>query len=176
MRRQRRPVSLPLAAPVGPPGLPKTRYRRDDVGRVEGVLGRAGIFGGRKRRRPVFDTRLEIGVRDFQRQKGLRVDGLLNPGGPTIRALGRVLARPPLKGLLGAVVSANARLVRDLMTTTADGIISDLMADDFRTNEAGRAKTADFLSQVFAPDPKRDRSLRAKAWYHWPAAGPFKFF
>jgi hypothetical protein len=41
-------------------------------------------------------------VRDFQRQKGLRVDGLLNPGGPTIRALGRVLARPPLKGLSGA--------------------------------------------------------------------------
>ena len=41
-------------------------------------------------------------MRDFQRQKGLRVDGLLNPGGPTIRALGRVLARPPLKGLSGA--------------------------------------------------------------------------
>ena len=94
MRRQRRPVSLPLAAPVGPPGLPKTRNRRDDVGRT-------GIFGGRKRRRPVFDTRLETRVRDFQRQKGLRVDGLLNPGGPTIRALGRVLARPPLKGLSG---------------------------------------------------------------------------
>jgi len=93
-------------------------------------------------------------VRDFQRQKGLRVDRLLNPGGLTIGALGRVLARPPLKGLLGAVVSANARLVRDLMTTTADGIISDLMADDFRTNEAGRAKTADFLSQLFRRDPE----------------------
>ena len=88
---------MPLAAPVGPPGLPKTRNRRDDVGRVEG-------------------------------------------------ALGRVLARPPLKGLSGAAVSANARLVRHLMTTTTDGIIPDLMAGDFRTNEAGRAKTANFLS------------------------------
>ena len=101
-------------------------------------------------------------MRDFQRQKGLRVDGLLNPGGPTIRALGRVLARPPLKGLLGAAFSANARLVRHLMTT-ADGIVPDLMAGDFRTNEAGRAKTANFLSQLFRRDPARAQSLRAKA-------------
>ena len=170
VRRQRRPVSLPLAAPVGPPNLPKTRNRAGDVGRVEGALRGAGVLGGGKRRRPVFDTRLETGVRDFQRQKGLRVDGLLNPGGPTIRALGRVLARPPLRGLSGAAVSANTRLVRHLMTTTADGIVPDLMAGDFRTNEAGRAKTADFLSQLFRRDPARAKSLRAKA-KAWMAAG-----
>ncbi|MCH7937820.1 MAG: hypothetical protein IH994_12145 [Proteobacteria bacterium] len=161
-RRKRRPVSLPLTAPVGPAGLAETRNRAGDVGRVEGALGRAGILG-RERRRPVFDTRLETGVRDFQRRKGLRVDGLLNPGGPTIKALGRVLARPPLKGLSGAAVSANTRLVRHLMTTTADGMVPGLMAADFGTDEAGRAKTADFLSQLFGRDPARARSLRAKA-------------
>jgi len=69
-----------------------------------------------------------------------------------------------------------ARLVRHLLGTRNDGLVPSLMASDFRANTAGRAKTADFLSQVFAPDPKHDRSLRAKAWYHWPAAGPFKFF
>ncbi len=162
VRRKRRPVSLPLTAPVGPTNLPKTQNLPDDVGRVEGALGRAGILGG-KRQRPVFDTRLQTGVRDFQRQKGLRVDGLLNPGGPTIKALGRVLARPPLKGLSGAAVSANARLVRHLMTTTADGMVPGLMATDFGLGEAGRAKTADFLSQLFGRDPTRARSLRAKA-------------
>ena len=162
VRKKRRPVSLPLAAPVGPPNLPRTRNRPGDVGRVERALGDAGVLGG-ERRNPVFDTRLETGVRDFQRRKGLKVDGLLNPGGPTIKALGRVLARPPLKGLSGAAVSANARLVRHLMTTTADGIVPDLMAADFGIGEAGRAKTADFLSQLFGRDPARARSLRAKA-------------
>ena len=107
VRKKRRPVALPLAAPVGPPGLPETRNRPGDLGRVERALGDAGFLGG-ERRNPVFDTRLETGVRDFQRRKGLKVDGLLNPGGPTIRALGRVLARPPLRGLSGAAVSARA--------------------------------------------------------------------
>ena len=51
-------------------------------------------------------------MRDFQHQKSLKVDGLLNPGGPTIHALGRAMAWPPLKGHSGAAVSANARLAR----------------------------------------------------------------
>ena len=152
VRRKRPPVSLPLAAPVGQPDLPKTRNRADDVGRVEGALGQAGVLGG-ARRRPGFDTRLETGVRDFQRQKGLKMDGLLNLGGPTIHALGRALAWPPLKGLSGAAVSANVRLVRHLMTTTADGIVHDLMAKDFSLSASGRAKTADFLGQLFRRDP-----------------------
>ena len=37
------------------------------------------------------------------------------------------------------------------------------MAGDFRTNEAGRAKTANFLSQLFRRDPARAQNLRAKA-------------
>ena len=92
-------------------------------------------------------------MRDFQRQKGLKVDGLLNPGGPTIHALGRALAWPSLKGLSGAAVSTNARLVRHLMTTTADGIVPDPMAEDFSLGASGRAKTADFLGQLFRRDP-----------------------
>ena len=49
------------------------------------------------------------------------------------------------------------------MGTTADGMVPDLMAGDFRHGREGRAKTADFLSQLFARDPARARSLRAKA-------------
>ena len=151
VRRKRQHVSLPLAAPVGQLDLPKTRNRVDDVGRVEGALGQAGVFGG-ARQHPGFDTRLETGVRDFQRQKGLKVDGLLNPGSPNIHALGRALAWLPLKGLSGAAVSTNARLIRHLMMTT-DGIMPDLMAEDFSLGASGRAKTADFLGQLFRRDP-----------------------
>ena len=49
------------------------------------------------------------------------------------------------------------------MGTTADGMVPDLMAGDFRHGREGRAKTADFLSQLFARDPARARNLRAKA-------------
>ena len=92
-------------------------------------------------------------MRYFQRQKGLKVDGLLNLGGPTIHTLGRALAWPPLKGHSGAAVSANARLVRHLMTTTADGIVPDLMADYFSLGASGHAKTAAILGQLFRRDP-----------------------
>ncbi len=173
VRRKRPPVSLPLAAPVGQPDLPETRNRADDVGRVEGALGRAGVLGS-ARRCSVFDTRLETGVRDFQRQKGLKVDGLLNPGGPTIHALGRALAWPSLKGLSGAAVSTNARLVRHLMTTTADGIVHDLMAKDSSLSASGRAKTADFLGQLFRRDPAHSATADYPAeWRLDPStAGP----
>ncbi len=49
------------------------------------------------------------------------------------------------------------------MTTTADGIVHDLMAKDFSLSASGRAKTADFLGQLFRRDPARAQSLRAKA-------------
>ena len=39
------------------------------------------------------------------------------------------------------------------MTTTADGIVPDLMAEDFSLGASGRAKTADFLGQLFRRDP-----------------------
>ena len=90
VRRKRPPVSLPK----------RPRNRADDVGRVEGAPGRAGVLGG-ARKCPDFDTRLGTGVRDFQRQKGLKVDGLLNPGGPTIHTLGRALCLAAAEGALG---------------------------------------------------------------------------
>jgi hypothetical protein len=56
----------------------------------------------------------------------------------------------------------NARLVRHL-TTTTDGIVPDLVAEDFSLGASGRAKTADFLGQLFRRDPARAQSLRDKA-------------
>ena len=171
-QRRPRPAPLSLAAPVGPPGLPISANRPDDIGRVETALSGAGFLGlaretgqrGRRRQNlGVFDSRLESGIRAFQRRHKLKADGLLLPKGPTRQALNRILERaaaktkpaPPLKHLSGEAVSANARLVRHLMGTTADGLVPGLMAGDFRADQAGRAKTADFLSQLFARDPAR---------------------
>ena len=170
------PRPLRLTAPVGP----GVRNRPADVLSVATALKGAGFPGldretGQNERRPqppgVFDTPLENAVRGFQRRHKLKVDGLLVPKGPTQQALGQILQRstakrspaPPLAGLSGAAMSANTRLVRHLMGTRNDGLVPSLMASDFRSNEAGRAKTADFLSQLFARDPKRAKSLRAQA-------------
>ncbi|MDA1089282.1 MAG: peptidoglycan-binding domain-containing protein [Proteobacteria bacterium] len=172
-KRRRTPYpALSLAAPVGPPDLPNTRNRPEDVRGVETALGRAGYPGlNQSSERGVFDSRLDDGIRDFQRRYKLKVDGLLNPTGPTSQAISRVLARatakrrptPPLQGLSGEAYAANGRLVRHLIGAAADGIVPDLMAGDFRANQAGRAKTADFISQMFARDPARAKSLHAKA-------------
>ena len=96
------------------------------------------------------------------------MDGLLNPGGPTERTINRVLAAPApspaaLSGLTGEAVSANARLVRHLMTTTEDGLVPTLLADDFRSGAAARAKSVDLFAQLFLRDPARARDLRDKA-------------
>ena len=168
IRRRRFPRPFSLTAPVGP----AAQNRTDDVRGVDTALKRAGILDREERPgRDVFDSRLDTGIRTFQRRNRLKVDGLLLPGGPTQQALNPILRRatakrpatPPPAGLSGAAVAANARLVRHLMGTTADGMVPDLMAGDFRHGREGRAKTADFLSQLFARDPVRARSLRAKA-------------
>ncbi|MDA1090308.1 MAG: hypothetical protein O3A85_08360 [Proteobacteria bacterium] len=166
-RRGRPPVPIPLTAPVGPAAMPTTANRPDDLARVSAALGQTGFSDLAPRantpRIKSFDTRLDGGIRDFQRRHRLKVDGLMNPGGPTARTLSRVLAHPPLKNLSAEAVSANGRLVRHLMTTTEDGIVPDLMTSDFRANKASRAKTADFLSQLFNRAPDRARNLHAKA-------------
>ena len=72
------------------------------------------------------------------------------------------------------MVSTNARLVRHLMTTTADGIVPDLMAEDFSLGASGRAKTADFLGQLFRRDPAHSATADYPAeWRLDPStAGP----
>ena len=55
----------------------------------------------------------------------------------------------PLAGLTSAAFSANARLIKHLLGTREDGLVPSLMADDFRLGLEGRAKTADFLGQLF---------------------------
>ncbi|MBF0167103.1 MAG: peptidoglycan-binding protein [Alphaproteobacteria bacterium] len=75
-----------LDAPVGPHPAPN---RRPDVLRVETLLGKAGDYDITRTDGPTgwWGSRAEGAVRTYQKRKGLKVDGLLNPGGPTIASL-----------------------------------------------------------------------------------------
>ena len=63
--------------------------RKDDVERVESLLDHAGYLNIDKTVLPSgkYGARTDKAMRAFQRDNGLKVDGLANPGGPTIRRL-----------------------------------------------------------------------------------------
>ncbi len=76
-----------LSAPVGP----GQRNRRQDVLKVEALLGQTGDLDVGVMQGPTgFWTPLkEQAVKRYQARRNLFVDGRLDPGGPTIQALKR---------------------------------------------------------------------------------------
>jgi len=60
-----------------------------DVAMVETLLEKTQALDTRPTEGPTgfFGRRLEEGIRGFQKSRGLKRDGFLNPGGETIRAL-----------------------------------------------------------------------------------------
>jgi hypothetical protein len=74
-----------LGAPVGP-GQPN---RREDVIKVETILGNTGHHDLARTDGPLgyWGDRQEKAVKSWQEQNRLKIDGLLNPGGPTITSL-----------------------------------------------------------------------------------------
>lgn len=65
------------------------KNRRGDVAKVEGLMGAAGPLDLWQTDGPTgyYGARLEDAVKRFQKSKGLKVDGHLNPGGETIGSL-----------------------------------------------------------------------------------------
>lgn len=139
--------------------------------KVESYLGRAGYpvrLGG------AFGPAGEDAVRRYQADKGLKVDGLLNPGGETesslrrqlsLPAVGRVrkVRNPDLDALADGAPFHNRRTVEHLMTTAEDGDLPRFMATAFANDgAAGRGEVVDLLDQLGKRDPGRARSLRAK--------------
>ncbi|MBI4969224.1 MAG: hypothetical protein HZC25_14000 [Rhodospirillales bacterium] len=74
-----------LFEPVGMEG----RNRRDDTIKVESLLGNAGYFDLDRTDGPTgyWGSRADQGLREFQTDHGLDVDGLILPKGPTLKAL-----------------------------------------------------------------------------------------
>ena len=89
---------LTIKGPVGPFGP----NRRADVGKVETFLSRTGNHDLIPTDGPTgyYGTRLEDAINAFQNTNGLKVDGLLNPGGKTIKTLANKLKdqiKPPTR-------------------------------------------------------------------------------
>lgn len=69
--------------------------RPEDVRQVKNVLDRLGYFDFRKEPEPhgYITREMDEGIRRYQKERGLRVDGWLRPGGETEKALRKDLKR-----------------------------------------------------------------------------------
>lgn len=81
-----------IKAPVGP----AAPNRRPDVAKVETFLDRTGQLDLITTDGPTgyYGSRVDQGIRRFQKDNALKVDGLVKPEGPTIQRLGTVLLQP----------------------------------------------------------------------------------
>lgn len=80
-----------------------TENHRPDVAKVETFLDQAGYYKPMDAAGPSgwHSSDLDRSIRKFQKDQGLEVDGVLNPEGPTIKALEGEVGGRTRKGLLG---------------------------------------------------------------------------
>ncbi len=95
LKRETFDLSDPFAIskPVGMNG----RNQRQDVARLETLFGRTGHLNLKETDGPTgyLGSRLDQAIKGFQKDKGLKIDGAVNPGGETLGALSAQL--PELK-------------------------------------------------------------------------------
>jgi len=162
-----------------------------DVRRVEKALGRTGFLDMRQTHGPtgLFGSRLEDAVRRFQRKNNLKVDGFLNPGSETARALGGSLAteaRKPRRGttlqdrmsrnldadgarrraglpaLRHASASQNTRTLNALRKNNSLGLVPKLIADVLRARDPeGLTDVDDMFVQATVDDEPLARRLKS---------------
>lgn len=100
------PDPFQLHGTVAPSGGDNTR---PDVAKIQTLLGKAGYVGIRDGGPNGYPSdMLDGAIRRFQQDKGLKVDGVLKPGGPTITALGGLLggdASNPTKASASSFIS-----------------------------------------------------------------------
>jgi len=170
-RRGGRPLGrhrdgLALTDAVGPDAA----NRRHDVARVEALLGGAGALDVTATEGPTgyFGRRTDAAIRKLQRDRRLKVDGLITPKGPTLKALMRSLPRAPVPAFAapkgGAAVgrdarAANGRLVDAVLKTRGAGIVPKLLADAAAQGPSGQAEVADFFAQLAERNTTRARDM-----------------
>ena len=143
-----------LQDPVGP----AARNHPVDVERVERRLGGLGYLDPARTLQPSgrYDGDLEGGLRTYQRSNGLKVDGLLNPNGPTERSLkagtGRLKRSPTLLAKRPALnaeqLGENRRLVDAIARTTNLGPLPIYIGEAARGRDKGRDELVDLFRQA----------------------------
>lgn len=96
-----------IRQPVGPDAA----NRRADVAKVETFLGRTGHLDLAKTDGPTgyYGTRLDQSIRRFQKDSALKVDGLINPGGPTLQRISATLSAALVPDVARASPAGNLR-------------------------------------------------------------------
>jgi peptidoglycan hydrolase-like protein with peptidoglycan-binding domain len=66
---------------------PQRPSKRPDIAKIEGILANSGDYSLERTQGPTgyWGLSLDDGIRKYQKRNGLKVDGTLRPGGPTIR-------------------------------------------------------------------------------------------
>jgi|GEM_PF-2228416 len=128
-----------LNRPVGEQG----KNDRRDVAKVETMLGRTGALDLKKTDGPTgyWGERTREATRAFQKQNGLMVDGQINPGGETIRALAKV----------------------------AGGLIKSLVGNTQKAQPATQPAPRVTDAPTRHPGAGRDRGLQRAAWPTHPS-------
>lgn len=96
-----------IKEPVGP----DAPNRRPDVAKVETFLDRAGHLDLAKTEGPTgyYGSGVAQGIRGFQKDNALAIDGLINPDGETLQRLGAVLSEPEQPSLQATGLSPIVR-------------------------------------------------------------------
>jgi len=149
--------------------------RREDVFLIESALKRIGHLKSGSGPTGHMSRFLDSAVRTFQNDNDLKEDGLLNPGGPTVKSLAEMFGQsapkpvrsPPsgqsaLPKVSAEAFSNNGRSVEHLMSTLDDGSFPALLSDAFNMNEKGQGEVADFFVQLRERDPERAKVMRDK--------------
>ena len=94
---------------------------RTDVAVTEKLLHQNGVLDTNQTKGPTgyFGMRADQAIRTFQKDKGLKVDGLMLPGGPTIKALQAGTQKAPTMITPGLATAALAKPKASAGTTAA---------------------------------------------------------
>ncbi len=159
------------------------RPRKSDIYNTKKALGGLGYFDGAPDRKP--DRDLFKGIKSFQKDTGLKVDGVMNPGGPTEHRLNAALndnrlgdalfakadktheKKSPwfetakLPGIPGESVSSNARTLDAFLKHGGNGTLPRYQADALANGKNRKfaiGEYGDFLRQMHkrAPDRVKD--------------------
>lgn len=171
------PEPFKLHGSVGSTGADN---HRPDVAKVETLLGDAGYYRPMTSAGPDgwHNPALDQSIRSFQKDKGLLVDGLLKPNGPTITAIG---------GLFGGSGKSNSQTVpapaqpdrfpghtispqgarahedwaKNLPRDSKPAETARILAGTIKEHgDQGLADTADLLGRFVRHDPAKAENLR----------------
>ena len=129
-----------------------------------------------------YDEGLFKGIEAFQRDRGLKVDGVVNPKGPTAEAIGTELGPKsplvmekdprPVPGIRdprsfplsvsAEARSSNQRSVKAIQHTGKYGLLPGLAATAWQKGDAGKAEVIDLFHQLHGADETGARNLEAR--------------